>query len=216
MSSTSGVYGNSGQANYGAAKDGIAGLTRVVVARPRQATASRSTPSAPARATRMTQTVPDERPRRARQKRGVAGPGGQAHRIRSSTPGPENVAPFVVYLATDAASHINGQIFFVMGGLISLLNYPAPVRTIQTDGRWTPEEIATLFPRTLGHGPGEPGAGAATAPERWRRAGTVRPRRPRRRELSLGRERLGLLVGRRSTRSLPRGWPPSGRAGCAP
>ena len=45
---------------------------------------------------------------------------------------------------------MNGQVFFVMGGLIALLNEPAPVRTMFKDGRWTPEEIATLFPRTLG------------------------------------------------------------------
>src|SRR5207249_11655509 len=64
--------------------------------------------------------------------------------------GPENVAPWVVYLATDAARNVNGQTFLVMAGLVALLSYPAPVRTIQKDGRWTPEEIATVFPHTLG------------------------------------------------------------------
>ena len=96
----------------------------------------------------MTQTVSDSA-RTARQKSGIQGPGGQRTYQLEHT-GPENVAPWVVYLATDAASHVNGQTFFVMGGLIALLNYPAPVRTMQKDGRWTPEEIATLFPRTLG------------------------------------------------------------------
>jgi hypothetical protein len=64
--------------------------------------------------------------------------------------GPENVAPWVVFLATDAAKDVNGQLFFVMGGLVALLDYPTPTRTITKDGRWTPEEIAMLFPRTLG------------------------------------------------------------------
>src|SRR5439155_24869483 len=64
--------------------------------------------------------------------------------------GPENVAPWVVYLATEAARNVNGQTFLVMAGLVALLNYPAPVRTIQKGGRWTPEEIATIFPHTLG------------------------------------------------------------------
>src|SRR5206468_520296 len=64
--------------------------------------------------------------------------------------GPENVAPWVVYLATDAAKNVNGQLFLVMAGMVALLNYPAPVRTIAKDGRWTPEEIATIFPHTLG------------------------------------------------------------------
>jgi NAD(P)-dependent dehydrogenase (short-subunit alcohol dehydrogenase family) len=147
MSSTSGVFGNSGQANYGAAKDGIAGLTRVVS---RELGKYGITVNAvcPGAATRMTQTVTDKA-REARQKGGIAGPGGK-QTFRLEHTGPENVAPWVVWLATDAASHVNGQTFFVMGGLIAHLNDPAPVRTMQRDGRWTPEEIATLFPRTLG------------------------------------------------------------------
>jgi NAD(P)-dependent dehydrogenase (short-subunit alcohol dehydrogenase family) len=147
MSSTSGVFGNSGQANYGAAKDGIAGLTRVV-ARDLGKYGITVNAVCPGASTRMTQTVPDAA-RTARQRSGIQGPGGQ-RTFQLEHTGPENVAPWVAYLATDAASHVNGQIFFVMGGLIALLNYPAPVRTMQKDGRWTPEEIATLFPRTLG------------------------------------------------------------------
>src|SRR5204862_499552 len=64
--------------------------------------------------------------------------------------GPESVAPWVVYLATDAAKNVNGQRFRVMAGMVALLNCPAPVRTIAKAGRWTPEEIATIFPHTLG------------------------------------------------------------------
>jgi hypothetical protein len=60
------------------------------------------------------------------------------------------VAPWVVYLATEPASHVNGKVFFVMGGLIALLTDPAPVRTIERGGRWTAEEIALVFSRTLG------------------------------------------------------------------
>jgi 3-oxoacyl-[acyl-carrier protein] reductase len=147
MSSTSGVFGNSGQANYGAAKDGIAGLTRVV-ARDLGKYGITVNAVCPGASTRMTQTVSDAS-RAARQKSGIQSPGG--HRtFQLQNMGPENVAPWVVYLATDAASHVNGQTFLVMGGMVALLNYPAPVRTMQKDGRWTPEEIATLFPRTLG------------------------------------------------------------------
>jgi 3-oxoacyl-[acyl-carrier protein] reductase len=147
MSSTSGVFGNSGQANYGAAKDGIAGLTRVV-ARDLGKYGITVNAVCPGATTRMTQTVSDAA-RTARQKSGIQSPGGQ-RTFQLEHTGPENVAPWVVYLATDAAAHVNGQVFFVMGGLIALLNYPAPLRTMYTDGRWTPEEIATLFPRTLG------------------------------------------------------------------
>ena len=147
MSSTSGVFGNSGQANYGAAKDGIAGLTRVI-ARDLGKYGITANAVCPGASTRMTQTVSDTA-RTARQKSGIASPGGQ-RTFQLAHTGPENVAPWVVYLATDPAAHVNGQVFFVMGGLIALLNYPAPVRTMTVDGRWTPEEIATVFPRTLG------------------------------------------------------------------
>jgi NAD(P)-dependent dehydrogenase (short-subunit alcohol dehydrogenase family) len=149
MSSTSGLYGNTGQANYGAAKDGIAGFTRVV-SRDLGRYGITVNAIAPAAATRMTATVGDAA-RQARTRAGVAGMGAEA---RSLLPRPQreadDVAPFATYLASDAAANINGQIFVVMGGIISLVNYPAPVRTITKATRWTPEEIAALFPSTLG------------------------------------------------------------------
>ena len=149
MSSTSGLYGNTGQANYGAAKDGIAGFTRVV-SRDLGRYGITVNAIAPAAATRMTATVGDAA-RQARTRAGVAGMGAEA---RSLLPRPQreadDVAPFATYLASDAAANINGQIFVVMGGIISLVNYPAPVRTITKPTRWTPEEIAALFPSTLG------------------------------------------------------------------
>jgi NAD(P)-dependent dehydrogenase (short-subunit alcohol dehydrogenase family) len=147
MSSTSGVYGNSGQANYGAAKDGIAGLTRVA-ARDLGRYGITVNAVCPGAATRMTQTV-SSGAREARSKAGVASAAGARPTTLEHT-GPENVAPWVVYLATDPARHVNGKVFFVMGGLIALLTDPAPVRTIQTDQRWTPEQLAVVFPRTLG------------------------------------------------------------------
>jgi NAD(P)-dependent dehydrogenase (short-subunit alcohol dehydrogenase family) len=147
ISSTSGLYGNSGQANYGAAKDGIAGLTRVA-ARDLGKYGIRVNAVAPGAMTRMTQTVPQSA-RTVRASRGMStGAGERAFPLRNF--GPENVAPFVVYLATDAARNVNGQTFLVMAGLVALLNYPMPSRTIQKETRWTPEEIATLFPHTLG------------------------------------------------------------------
>jgi 3-oxoacyl-[acyl-carrier protein] reductase len=147
ISSTSGVYGNSGQANYGAAKDGIAGLTRVAA---RDVGRYGITVNAvcPGAMTRMSQTVPDSA-RTARAARGIStGFGERAFPLGNFGPG--NVAPFVAYLATDAAQNVNGQTFLVMAGLVALLSYPAPARTIVKDGRWTPEEIATIFPHTMG------------------------------------------------------------------
>ena len=147
ISSTSGVYGNSGQANYGAAKDGIAGLSRVAA---RDVGRYGITVNAvcPGAMTRMSQTVPDSA-RTARASRGIStGFGERAFPLGNF--GPENVAPFVAYLATDAAANVNGQTFLVMAGMVALLSYPAPARTIVKDGRWTPEEIATIFPHTMG------------------------------------------------------------------
>ncbi len=148
MSSTSGLYGNTGQANYGAAKDGIAGLTRVV-ARELGKYGITVNAIAPAAQTRMIATIPDKA-RQVRVQRGVALPGQQAGELPLLRADPEDVAPFVVYLATDAARNINGQVFLVRGGVVALLNEPAPVRTIVKEGRWAPEEIAQIFPHTLG------------------------------------------------------------------
>jgi len=149
MSSTSGLYGNPGQANYGAAKDGIAGFTRVV-SRDLGRYGITVNAIAPAAATRMTATVGDAA-RQARAKAGIASMGAEARTLLPRPQRePDDVAPFATYLASDAAAGINGQIFVVMGGIISLTNYPAPVRTITKPTRWRPEEIAALFPSTLG------------------------------------------------------------------
>jgi len=149
MSSTSGLYGNPGQANYGAAKDGIAGFTRVV-SRDLGRYGITVNAIAPAAATRMTATVGDAA-RQARAKAGIASMGAEARTLLPRPQRePDDVAPFATYLASDAAAGINGQIFVVMGGIISLVNYPAPLRTITKATRWRPEEIAALFPSTLG------------------------------------------------------------------
>jgi NAD(P)-dependent dehydrogenase (short-subunit alcohol dehydrogenase family) len=142
FSSTSGLYGNPGQANYGAAKDGIAGLTRVV-ARELGKYGITVNAIAPVAQTRMTEGVPAAS-RQKRLDRGIAVP------TRALFGEPEDVAPIVAYLATDAAADVNGQTFLVNGGMIARLSDPTPTRTIQKRERWTPQEIALLFPRTLG------------------------------------------------------------------
>ena len=148
FSSTSGLFGNSGQANYGAAKDGVAGLTRVV-ARDLGRYGVTCNCISPGAATRMTESVPAT----AREVRAQRGIGGQA------APGPlelerppEAIAPVVVWLASDETADINGQIFHVSGGTVGVVNHPTPVRTLQKapGQRWTVEELAAAFPRTLG------------------------------------------------------------------
>ena len=143
FSSTSGLYGNSGQANYGAAKDGIAGFTRVVARDMGRygVTANAISPSA---STRMTTSVPEEA-RTLRASRGITT--GTSTTLRGE---PEDIAPFVTWLASDESSHVNGHVFHVTAGLVSLLNEPDPVKTIHKEGRWTLEELAKVFPATLG------------------------------------------------------------------
>ncbi len=146
FSSTSGLYGQAGQTNYGSAKDGIAGFVRVV-ARDLGRYGATANGIAPAANTRMTQSISDE----ARELRARAGMGSsQATQLEVPPRDPNDVAPMVAYLCTDEAKDINGQIFFVSGGTVSLFNNPYPIRTMQKEGRWTFEEIALLYPGTLG------------------------------------------------------------------
>ena len=143
FSSTSGLYGNSGQANYGAAKDGIAGFTRVV-ARDMGRYGVTANAIAPSAQTRMIVSVPDEA-RDLRAARGMTG--GNVGGLRGE---PDDVAPFTAWLASGESAQVNGHVFYVTAGLVSLLNEPEPVRTMHKDGRWTVEEIINVFPATLG------------------------------------------------------------------
>ena len=146
FSSTSGLYGNTGQSNYGAAKDGIAGFTRAV-ARDMGRYGARVNSISPGANSRMTATVPDS----ARQIRAASGiQGAAAARPLDLRREPEDIAPFVTWLASDEAKDVNGYVFHVTGGEISLMNNPESVRTLSKQGRWSVEEIAAMFPGTLG------------------------------------------------------------------
>ena len=145
FSSGSGLRGNSGQANYGAAKAGVVGLTRVV-ARDLGRYGVTCNAIAPGALTRMTATVP-EAAREVRTQRGMAQAGASLPRPVEMTP--EHVAPMVVFLCTDEAWNINGKLFHVAGGTISLATEEAPFRQIAKDGKWTLAELAPLVPSQL-------------------------------------------------------------------
>jgi len=151
MSSTSGLIGNSGQANYGAAKAGVAGFTRVV-ARDMGRYGVTCNAIAPGASTRMTLSDEVLAAYKIRAEKGVSGGGGQ---VRTSAPvlrDPDDIAPIVVYLATDAAANINGQTFGSSGGTISLYQNPVPMKSIHKEGRWTLDELDGVMPGTLSAG----------------------------------------------------------------
>jgi NAD(P)-dependent dehydrogenase (short-subunit alcohol dehydrogenase family) len=154
FSSISGLEGGSGQANYGAAKAGVVGLTRVV-ARDLGRYGVTCNAIAPGANTRMTQSVPD-RTRELRARAGITGGGGAvaaAQEIRrpqvESLREPEYVAPMVAWLCTDAAWNVNGKVFHVQGGTIGLAMEETPRATIAKQGRWTIDELGALVPTAL-------------------------------------------------------------------
>lgn len=129
MTSTSGLIGNFGQANYAAAKLGIVALSKSIALDMLKFNV-RSNCIAPFAWSRMIGAIPtDTDEQRAR-----------VDKIKQMTPA--KVAPLAVYLASDAAAAVNGQIFSVRNNEISLISQPRPVRSVHRSEGWTPESIA--------------------------------------------------------------------------
>lgn len=135
MTSTSGLIGNFGQANYAAAKLGIAGLSKSI-ALDMQRFNVRSNAVAPFAWTRMVSSIPADTPEQQKRVEGL------------KKLVPEKIAPFVVALASDAGSNVTGQLFGVRNNEIYLFSQPRPIRTAHTSDGWTPEAIAErVFPQ---------------------------------------------------------------------
>jgi NAD(P)-dependent dehydrogenase (short-subunit alcohol dehydrogenase family) len=134
MTSTSGLVGNFGQANYAAAKMGIVGLSKSI-ALDMQRFNVRSNAVAPFAWTRMVSSIPNETPEQQKRVEGL------------KKLVPEKIAPFVVALGSDAGAKVSGQIFGVRNNEIYLFSQPRPIRTAHTAEGWTPESIAErVFP----------------------------------------------------------------------
>ncbi len=150
FSSGSGLFGNPGQANYGAAKAAISGLTKVV-ARDLGKYGVTCNAIAPVAATRMTVTPEVLKAREIRKQQGIIREERALAQLEDLKP--EDVAPMVVFLASDYAANVNGQFFLCAGGSVSLLALPRPVKTIyKAEGRWTLDELDELVPLTLAEG----------------------------------------------------------------
>jgi len=148
--SESGLFANPGQANYAAAKAGIAALS-VVLARELAKYGVTVNAIAPRARTRMTEQT--------------FGDFGKAEAGAFDALHPDNIAPFVAWLASDDAAHVSGQVFIVWGSEVQLLRSWEIVGTIDAKGRrWEPEELTAastdLFAR---RDPGVPAYGVPVA-----------------------------------------------------
>lgn len=129
FTSTSGLIGNVGQANYSAAKLGLVALSHSI-ALDMARWGVRSNCIAPFAWSRMTASIPAETPE-------------QKLRVeRMKTMSADKIAPLVAYLASDAAKDVTNQIFAVRKNEIVLFNKPRPVRSMVKLEGWTPEAIA--------------------------------------------------------------------------
>ena len=146
FASESGLFGNTGQGNYAAAKSGIAGFTKVV-ARDLGRYGVTANSICPRAASRMTATVPDV----ARQMRSDR-PDANRAPAPEGPMDPEDIAPFICYLASDQAADVNGQTFLVYGGNITLLSLPRRVRTMFKNDQWTLDELKELVPQHITRG----------------------------------------------------------------
>jgi len=130
MTSTSGLVGNLGQANYAAAKLGVVGLSKSIaldMAKYRV----RSNCIAPFAWSRMIGSIPTETPDQ------------QARVEKLKSMETAKIAPLAVYLASDAAHEVSGQIFGVRANEIFLFSQNRPLRSVHRDGGWTPETVGS-------------------------------------------------------------------------
>jgi NAD(P)-dependent dehydrogenase (short-subunit alcohol dehydrogenase family) len=121
-SSPSGIYGNVGQSNYGAAKAGIASFT-VIAAMELARYGVTVNAIAPVAATRMTIPLSTE---------GAAGPG------------PEDISPLVVWLGSEQSAGVTGRVFNVRGGRISVAEGWHAGPGVSREGHWQPDELGEV------------------------------------------------------------------------
>ena len=137
MTSTAGLIGNFGQANYMAAKLAIVGLSRAI-AMDMQRFNVRSNCIAPFAWSRMVSSIPTE----------TEADKDRVAKLKRMTP--EKIAPMVAFLGSDAASGVSGQVFAVRNNEIFLMSQSRPVRAIHRSEGWTSDAIAAQLPNAFG------------------------------------------------------------------
>lgn len=134
FSSVSGLYGNFGQSNYGAAKAGIAGFSRVIALELDKYGTKVNTIS-PGASTRMTIGL--------REARGVAVD------VDAPDQSPKQIAEVVTWLASSASEDVNAQIIDVMQGWVGIMQQPAVIKSFTTDGMWTLDDLDKAMPALM-------------------------------------------------------------------
>jgi NAD(P)-dependent dehydrogenase (short-subunit alcohol dehydrogenase family) len=135
FTSTSGLVGNFGQANYAAAKLGIVGLSKSI-ALDMARFKVRSNCVSPFAWSRLIGTIPVDTPEQK----------ARVERIQNTMTA-SKIAPICVFLASDLAKDVSGQIFAVRKDEIFLMSQSRPLRVAHKDGGWTPQSIAeTMLP----------------------------------------------------------------------
>jgi NAD(P)-dependent dehydrogenase (short-subunit alcohol dehydrogenase family) len=142
--SSNSALGSPGQPNYAAAKSGILGLTfsSAVALQKYGITVNAIMPGA---ATRMTDSIPAGR---------MPGATGEAasQKVEGTPRDPANVAPIIIYLASDAGANVTGQCFGASGYRISRYTHMKAERIVYSDGPWNIDRLFEVFKSTLGQG----------------------------------------------------------------
>ncbi len=134
FSSVSGLYGNFGQTNYGAAKSGIAGFSRVLALELAKYGTTVNTIS-PGASTRMTIHLREAR--------------GLKTDLDDPNQSPAQIAPVVTWLASPAGQETTGQIIDIMQGWVGIMQQPAVIRSFSSDRFWTLEDLDRVIPALM-------------------------------------------------------------------
>ena len=131
MSSVSGLIGNFGQTNYGAAKAGIAGFSRSLSMEMAKYKCSVNTIS-PGAATRLTIDLMKAAGREVNE--------------NDWKQGPQQIAPVIAWLSSDEANEITNQIFHVSQGNVGIMQQPAVIKSFKSDDVWDLDKLSTIIP----------------------------------------------------------------------
>jgi len=134
FSSVSGLFGNFGQSNYGAAKAGIAGFSRVLALELARYECTVNTIS-PGAATRLTIPLMEGR--------------GQAEAADEPARSPAQIAPLCTWLASEAGAGFTGQILNAMRGTVGIMQQPAVIRSFRAKRLWALDDLDRIMPQLI-------------------------------------------------------------------